>query len=116
MLFNFKQRVFTFIAPLARHYRVLKVLSGLLILMAFATPVIWPKLDTGIWLLLFALFGFSLSTYALLRLAHHHDPKRKGVIAWFVHLGENLIFVSWFLVLFAIVLLVIKLVLFMWQH
>ena len=115
MILTLRQKIFSHITPLARYYRVVKVLAVLQCLVTIGSILIWPTIDTALWLLLLALFGFLLSSYALLRLAHHHEPNRKGLLAWFIHLWENLIFISWLLVALAIVILVFKLVLFMWQ-
>lgn len=110
-----KDRLFQLIAPWAKWYRWLKWLAIVQIIATFALPIFWPNLDTGIWLLSFAFFAFWLSSYALVRLAHHHNPEQKGISGWIVGSWENLLFIIWFAVLLAIALLFFKLVTFMWS-
>ena len=51
-----KDQVFDAIRPYAKHYRVFKVLSVLQLLLTMAIPVVWPDIDTAMWLLSFAFF------------------------------------------------------------
>jgi hypothetical protein len=109
-----KHRLFKLIAPWAKWYRLFKWLSIIQLIATFALPVIWPDLDTGVWLLSFAFFAFWLSSYALVRMAHHHDPEASGFKGWLAAHWENALFVIWVGVIFAILLLFFKLVNFMW--
>ncbi len=103
-----KDRLFEIMTPWAAWYRVFKVLAVIQLLVSILLPFVLPDLDTGLWLLSFALLAFWLSNYALLRLTLHHNPNRHGLVGWFLGLWENLLFIIWLGVLLAIVLLIIK--------
>lgn len=110
-----KDQVFDAIRPYAKHYRVFKVLSVLQLLLTMAIPVVWPDIDTAMWLLSFAFFAFWLSNYSLLRLAHWHDPNQKGIRGWLTGSWENLLFLSWIALAASIVFFILKTALFIWR-
>lgn len=107
-----KQKFFSKLAPWSKYYRVFKVLSVLQFLLCVAIPIAVPDLNTGYWMLSFTLFLFWLSTYALVRLAHHHQPDAKGFKGWFTHKWETFLFVSWLIVAVSIVFFSFKLLMF----
>jgi hypothetical protein len=112
---EYKHRIFKSIEPWAKWYRVFKWLAIIQVVVTFSLPVVLPELDTGVWLLSFAFFALWLSSYALVRLAHHHNPDAKGLRGWVNGLWENILFITWVVVLLSIILLFFKLVAFMWS-
>ncbi|MEJ2043979.1 MAG: hypothetical protein P8X74_09055 [Reinekea sp.] len=108
-----KHAVFSRLVPWSRHYRAFKVLAILQLLVCIVLPVAAPDLDNAFWFLSLTLFGFWLSTYALIRLAHHYNPEAKGVSGWITHQWENILFIGWMVIAFAIAAFVVKLVLYL---
>lgn len=109
---QYKHRVFKWIRPWSKVYRVLKVLSIIQLLITIALPLVWSEMETGIWWLSFVLFAFWLSNYALIRMAHYYEEDRKGVRGWIIGLWENLLFLVYLLVFFVLLLLCFKLFMF----
>lgn len=107
-----KQQVFRRIQPIAQNYRLFKWLAIIQFLISAVMPVVWPDLDTILWLVSFTLFAFWLANYALLRMAFLHNPDQKGLSGWINRMWENLLFLSWLGLLIAIVILFIKLAIF----
>jgi hypothetical protein len=107
-----KRAFFVRLAPWAKHYRILKVLSVLQLLICIAIPIFLPKLNTGYWFLSFTLFTFWLSTYALVRLVHHHRADATGMRGWINHQWETILFLIWLITAFGVVLFSIKLVMY----
>lgn len=101
-----KYQVFKTLEPVAKSYPVFKWLSWIQTVITVVMPIIWTDIDTAYWLLSLALLGLWLSTYVVLKMAHVHEPPKKGMRGWFNRLGENTIFVIWaILFIFAIALL-----------
>jgi hypothetical protein len=94
---------------MASSYRVFKWLAIVQLLVTVAMPLIWPELDTILWLVSFTLFAFWLANYALVRMAFLHNPDQKGLSGWINRMWENLLFLSWLGLLISIVILFIKL-------
>lgn len=109
-----KQQVFTTIEPWASAYRLFKWLAVFQFLVCVVLPVAWLAMESVIWLASFTLFAFWLANYALLRMAHHHEPNRKGLSGWVARMWENLLFVAWLATFVAVIVLVVKLALFQW--
>ena len=107
-----KKKCFMRLVPWSGYYRVVKFLAVAQLLISIAIPLAMPHLNTGYWFLSFMLFIFWLSSYALLRLVHHHQADASGVRGWFSQQWENVLFISWLLIALLTVLLSIKLALF----
>ncbi|WP_040557730.1 hypothetical protein [Reinekea blandensis] len=110
---TFKHQLFQRLQPFARHYALFKWLSLAQAIGTVLLPLIMPDIETALWMLSLALLAFWLSNYALLRMAHHYQADRKGLLAWVNNLWENLLVISWAVLLVSIIYLVIKLVLYL---
>jgi len=108
-----KHTLFKAVMPISGWHKALKILSVIQAAIVVVLPIAMKDLDTGIWLLNLSLFGFWLSSYAVLRLAYHHPPDQTGIKAWFISIWETAIFICWGLVLIALVILIFKLIFFM---
>lgn len=111
-----KDKLFQLIAPWASWYRSFKWLAIAQFILTLVLPIVFPELDTGVWLLSFACFAFWLSSYALVRLAHHHQPDKRGLTGWLINIWENILVLTWFVILLAILFLFFKLATFMWSN
>lgn len=109
-----KHSLFQRLKSLSGHYRIFKYLAIVQIIITIALPVIWTDMDTGLWLLSLAVFAFWMSNYALLRMAHHYDPQRRGFLGWVNGLWENLLVITWAILFAAMIFLSVKLILFIW--
>lgn len=107
-----KARIFAALGRFTSWYRLFKVLATAQFLVTLMLPIFFKQLSTVTWLLSFALFAFFVASYALLRMAHHHDPNRKGLRGWFAHSWENLILAVWIILSVLMLVGVIKLGLF----
>lgn len=111
---QFKHTLFKRLTPITRHYNLFMILAIAQLIGTVALPLIWSDLDTAKWMLSLALFAFWLSNYALLRMAFHYDPERKGLFGWINGMWENLLVISWGLLLISVVFLIVKLALEIW--
>lgn len=111
---TFKHRLFQHLQPVTQYYRIFKWLSLMQTVVTVVLPVVMPDIDTALWMLSLSLLAFWLSNYALLRMAHHHEPDRKGLLGWLNNLWENLLVISWAILFISIAYLSIKLLLLLW--
>ena len=108
-----KKIVLKKLIPIAYFSKPLKILAVIQFVITLLTPVFIGQLDTGLWLISLALFGFWLASAAVLDLAKNYTEDRNGIQGWFKNSWENLIFVLWFAVVSALLLFAIKLLFFM---
>lgn len=111
---TFKHRLFQRLKPITTYYGYFKWLSILQTIVTVVLPIAMPDIDTAMWMLSLSLLAFWLSNYALLRMAHHYTPERKGLIGWINNLWENLLVIGWAILLISIVYLSLKLIVYLW--
>jgi hypothetical protein len=107
-----KQRIFDALAPLAKWYAPFGYAGTGLFGCSILLPLVIPQLDALWWLLSLSLSAGFWATYALLKQIHDHRPRPKGLLGWLIGLWHTLIFWAWLLVVSLLLVLVTKLLMF----
>ena len=96
--------------------RPLYILSALSLLATFIWPVLQPELDTLYWLSALSAATFLLSSAAVLDISHQHSQPKEGLSGWFLKLWNRFMFWMWFFASAALVIFLVKILIYMQTH
>ena len=111
-----KTRIYRFIKPIAHLYPVPVFLAMAQAVFTFVLPLIYPGLDAAYWLLSFSGCAFWLTSFVLLKQAHHTAEPAKGFKARIRNYWENLMFMLWLITSVLLVIWLLKIGVFLLQN
>lgn len=110
-----KKATYRFIKPVAHFYPMFVALAIAQAVFTFILPLIYPQLDAAYWLLSFSGCAFWLTSFVLLKQAHHARQSEKGFKARIRNSWENLMFSIWLITFLLLILWLVKIGLFLLQ-